>query len=71
MFSLPIFMVPTSGSPEASATGMAPLSSIATLEEIEVESVSNKAALAKAIEVAASVIAPSSVVSEKEATVPP
>ena len=65
MFSLPIFIVPWSGSPDASATVRAPVASIDTFAEIEVDAVSNNEALVKIIEVAAFVIAPFNVVSEK------
>ena len=65
MFSLPIFIVPWSGSPDASATVRAPVASIDTFAEIEVDAVSNNEALVKIIDVAESAIAPFNVVSEK------
>ena len=72
MFSLPIFIVPTEGRPEALATVMLPVSSMETFAEIVVEAVSKSVALVSAKEVAVVlVIAPLRVVSETPATIPP
>ena len=71
MFSLPIFIVPMSGIPEALARVIAPVSSMATSAEMVVEAVSKSVALVRSIDVTELFMAPSSVVSEKEVVVPP